>query len=162
MKYLCRGKRLDNGSWIEGYFWRNEQERCFIKKDNVDYEVYHNSVYPNIDLNKRVTTILLKLGITPNLKGSDYLKDAIKLCVKDAPLIHKMMKRLYPKVASINYTTCTRVERVIRHSIDTSWKKGKLVNLNDILGVEIVGKYEKLSNSEVISLIANYIKENLE
>lgn len=29
----CRGRRLDNGEWVEGYFWKEFDERCFIGAD---------------------------------------------------------------------------------------------------------------------------------
>ena len=28
---LFRGKRIDNGEWVEGYYWNNEIGNCFIK-----------------------------------------------------------------------------------------------------------------------------------
>lgn len=51
---LFRGKRKDNGEWIEGFFWQDiwgDGKSCFIHYDTKDYEVIPETVrqYTGID-----------------------------------------------------------------------------------------------------------------
>lgn len=39
---LFRGKRVDNGEWVEGFFWKDiwgDGESCYIHYDTEDYQV---------------------------------------------------------------------------------------------------------------------------
>lgn len=57
----------------------------------------------------KVSEMLMKMGVYPNVKGFDYIKQAIKM---DGPTI-----KMYEKIAQDNSDTAMRVERAIRHAI---------------------------------------------
>ena len=114
-----------------------------------------NSLLKTTNLDRRLVDILLSVGISANLQGYNYLKESIKLAINEPKSINAITKVLYPTVASKFNTTSCRVERAIRHALEVSFNKGKMVLLNDIFGLKIFGKQEKPTNSEFVALIAD-------
>ena len=110
------------------------------------------------NLDERLVDILLSVGISANLQGYGYLKESIKLVMKDPRIVNSITKVMYPTVAGKFKTTSCRVERAIRHALDVSFNKGKIVVLNDIFGLNIFDKNEKPTNSEFVALIADRLK----
>lgn len=110
----------------------------------------------HLDLSSRISKILKQLGITPNLKGYLYLRQAIELGVQDPTVFDGITKRLYPYIAEKNHTTSTSVERTIRHAIDTVWSKGNKELFWNITQTCIL---ERPTNSQFIIQMAEYFCE---
>lgn len=106
-------------------------------------------------LDKKVVDILLTVGITANLQGYFFLKESIKLAIYNPTFVGAITKIMYPTIAVKFKTTACRVERSIRHALDVSYNKGKIMNLNDIFGLKILDVNEKPTNSEFVALIAD-------
>lgn len=68
---------------------------------------------------------LIRVGIKPHLKGFYFLSDAIDLVMKDVKYLQKMTTRLYPFIAEKHDETPSKVERAMRHAIETSTLKRK-------------------------------------
>ena len=103
---------------------------------------------------KRIGDILINLGILSNLKGYDYLKEAIKVAVEDPSIVKNITSQLYPIVAETFQSTSDSVEAAIRRAIEVSSNLGKIKNINNIFGMNIFEHNDKPSNSEFIALIA--------
>jgi len=69
---------------------------------------------------KKLDEIMLELGHTENLKGTEYIRIGAALYERDI----SMTKELYPAIAKAASTTPSRVERAIRHSITSAWNRG--------------------------------------
>ena len=110
------------------------------------------------ELESQVTYLLHELGIPANIRGHQYLRDAISIVVKHPEYIRTIMKLLYPQVAKINHSTPSRVERSIRHAIQTACSRGKTEVFNDIFGKAILEDRWKPTNSEFIALVADAIR----
>lgn len=67
----------------------------------------------------KVEDALFSIGITANLKGFKYIVDALEVIEEEGCDV-SMTKVLYPKVAKMNRTTTSRVERAIRHAFEIS------------------------------------------
>ena len=76
------------------------------------------------DLERRIFKFQTQLGIRSNIKGYNYIKTAITLAYNDSTILESVTKRLYPDIAKIYNTTASRVERAIRHAIETAWMNG--------------------------------------
>lgn len=114
----------------------------------------------NIYVDKRIMEIFLSIGISAHLQGYQYLKEAIKLVMQEPECINSVTKTMYPRIAEKCDATACRVERGIRHALETSFAKGKMIKLNGILGLEVLNEGEKPTNSEFVALLADII--NLE
>lgn len=105
-----------------------------------------------------VTDIIHQIGIPAHIKGYHYLRHAIILAINDDEMLESITKLLYPSVAAHFDTTASRVERAIRHAIETAWDRGDVDVLNGMFGYTIsVGK-GKPTNSEFIALITDNLR----
>lgn len=107
------------------------------------------------ELEEKITNIFLTVGIPAHIKGYQFLREAIKMAVKDPHIINSITKRLYPGIAEIYDTTASKVERAIRHAIEVAWNKGKIENINDVFGLRVYDTHEKPTNGEFIALVAD-------
>lgn len=108
---------------------------------------------PSID--RQISKIFVSIGIPPHIKGYQYLRTAIKMCVKDTSIISSITKRLYPDVAKEYDTTPSKVERAIRHAIEVCWNRGKIDHINNIFGSQVFTKNDRPTNGEFIALLAD-------
>lgn len=114
--------------------------------------------YSQLDAELRVTALLREFGIPANVKGYDYVRQAIMLCLKDRSMVDKITKALYPGVAQMFDTTAPRVERAIRHAIELAWERGNLNLINNIFGYTVSNSKGKPTNSEFIALVADTVR----
>ena len=110
---------------------------------------------PNKMLDERITNIFIAVGIPAHIKGSQFLREAIRMAVASPEIINSITKRLYPEVAERFDTSPSKVERAIRHAIEVAWNKGKIENINQIFGVKVYSGNEKPTNGEFIALVAD-------
>lgn len=108
-----------------------------------------------------VTEIIHDLGVPAHIKGYDFLRRAIMLCVEDEKLIHSVTKILYPAVAKYYDTTPSRVERAIRHAIEVAFDRGDVETLENYFGYTIKNSRGKPTNSEFIALISDNMRMKL-
>lgn len=63
---------------------------------------------------------LLQKGLNPAFKGFDYIVEAINLFNKDRKYKNNVTKELYPTIAKTFSDTPSKVERAIRHCIQSA------------------------------------------
>ena len=109
-------------------------------------------------LEMEITSIIHKIGVPAHIKGYHYLRESIKLAVKDSEIINSVTKQLYPTVAKKFGTTSSRVERAIRHAIEVAWDRGDVEVLTSYFGYTIRNTRGKPTNSEFIAMIADKLR----
>jgi len=102
-----------------------------------------------------VTNVIHEVGIPAHIKGYHYVREAIMMAVRDMESLNAITKILYPGIAKKFSTTPSRVERAIRHAIETAWSRGDVDVLNKIFGYTISNDKGKPTNSEFIAMIAD-------
>lgn len=65
--------------------------------------------------NKKIREFVLKLGITPDLLGYEYIVTAIEMLLTQGRI---PFVKLYSDVAAAHKTTTSRAERDMRHAIN--------------------------------------------
>ena len=110
------------------------------------------------DLESIITGVIHEIGVPAHIKGYNYLREAISLCIQDKEFINSITKMLYPTVARSYQTTSSRVERAIRHAIEVAWSRGREEILNSIFGYTIDTNKGKPTNGEFIAMIADSIR----
>lgn len=124
---------------------RKETSRLPRKNDRSEMEVV-------------VTEIIHQIGIPAHIKGYHYLREAILLSLYDSEMLESVTKLLYPTVAKTFSTTASRVERAIRHAIETAWDRGDIDTIQKLFGYTVsIGK-GKPTNSEFIALITDNLR----
>ena len=111
----------------------------------------------NPDIKKELSKILHDLGIPSNIKGYQYVRDAIIRLYND-PEMTSITKDLYPEIASKYDTSSSKVERAIRHAIEVSSNRGDLELIDEIFGHSVDMDKAKPTNSEFIVTIADKLK----
>ena len=114
------------------------------------------------EVKKLIDKYLLKLGATPNLKGYNYLKDAIYSCAFDKNNQLKLNNDLYADLGKKYKTSTTAIESAIRRLIEKIMEiaprklKSKLFS-----GYLYTNNQEThLSNSVFIKTVANRVNDN--
>lgn len=105
-----------------------------------------------------ISDIMRQIGVPAHIKGYQYLRKAIILCVNNSDMLGSVTKILYPTVAKEFSTTASRVERAIRHAIEVAWDRGDVDILSSFFGYTIQAQRGKPTNSEFIAMIADKIK----
>lgn len=108
-------------------------------------------------LELKIADILKDLGISANIMGYFYSKYAVELLVKDISLVNSITTRLYPLVAKKFNTTCSRVERAIRHAIEKGWDRGNLKTQNKLFGYTVSSDKGNPTNGEFLCTIADWL-----
>lgn len=109
----------------------------------------------NADLEVTVSEIMHEIGVPAHIKGYQYLRESIILCVNDSAVMNSVTKLLYPTVAKKFGTTPSRVERAIRHAIEVAWDRGDVDVLSSYFGYTIQNTRGKPTNSEFIAMISD-------
>lgn len=110
------------------------------------------------NLESIITDVIHEIGVPAHIKGYNYLREAISLCIQDKEFINSITKLLYPTVARNYQTTSSRVERAIRHAIEVAWSRGREEILNSIFGYTIDTNKGKPTNGEFIAMISDSIR----
>lgn len=137
-------------------------EVTITKSDvNLNNEAVKVKIKETEDFEKRVSKILVRLGFPSNIKGYYYIKKAIKIGYNDETALHNVVKGIYQNIAKEYNTEPSRVERGIRHAIESTWNKGNQELINEIFGYTISKEKGKPTNSEFIAQIVNAMRMNL-
>lgn len=115
----------------------------------------------NQEVQFEITKILVKLGMSINLKGFTFYKECIMKVVEDPLAIRNVTKSLYPEVGKIHNVNGSVVERCMRHACDLAYGKTGFKSINKYFGMpELYNWGYKPANSELIALIAEYVRAN--
>lgn len=115
------------------------------------------------DIETEVSYTLHELGVPANVKGYQYLRDAILMVIDNLSLISAVTKELYPTIAEKYNTTASRAERAIRHAIEVASERGGSdnPNTNTLFASTFTTAKSKPSNSEFIAIVADSIRLKL-
>ena len=105
-------------------------------------------------LDDQITNLFLTLGIPANIKGYQYLREAVRMVIENRDVINRITKELYPGVAKRFDTSASKVERAMRHAIEVAWSRGRLESVNKMYGFRMFDERDKPTNGEFISCVA--------
>lgn len=108
-----------------------------------------------VTLEEKISKIFINVGIPPHIKGYSFLREGVMMAVENPSIINNITKQLYPMIGERYQTTPSKVERAIRHAIEVAWNRGRIDNINNILGVRAYVGADKPTNGEFIALIAD-------
>lgn len=139
---------------IKGYF-SDQKDESYEEPKEEGQVIRESFTLGEQDLATELSGILQEAGILPHIKGYSYLREAIIEVISNVELLSAVTKELYPNIAQKFNTTSSRVERAIRHSIEISWNRGQLENINNVKGFNVNFEKGKPTNSEFIALISD-------
>ena len=101
-----------------------------------------------------VSALLDHIRMNLHLDGYAYLRYCVALVCADGTLIRRITTRLYPLTAEHFDTTPQRVERSIRHAIETTINAGDYKAIYEVFGNTIDPQRGKPTNGEFIALLS--------
>ena len=110
------------------------------------------------EMEAEISEILRRVGVPAHIRGYAYLKEAIVLALTNVEILQFVTKKLYPAIANKFGTTGSRVERSIRHAIESAWDRGESGEKEELFGYTIHKSKGKPTNSEFIALVADRLK----
>ncbi len=137
------------------------EDSYIIKPQPFESEVVESNKTGNDTSRKNleftVSEHLRNIGVPPHIKGYQYLRKAIIMCIEDITILDFITKQLYPDIAKIFNTTSDRVERAMRHAIETAWVRGRNSSVEQIFGYSNLNSIRP-TNSEFIATLSDKIR----
>lgn len=115
----------------------------------------------SIIVERMVAQRITEIGVPAHYKGYRYLKDAIAMVIHDVELLGQVTKVLYPAVAKNHKSSPEKVERAMRHAIETAWSRGDVDVLHRAFGYSVDANRGRPSNSSFVAKIADEIRLEL-
>ena len=105
-----------------------------------------------------------ELGVRYGNYGHVYLVEAVGMVIDNHDLIHNATRAngLYQVLAKKVNSTPSRVERAIRHSVESMWDRGDIDVLHHHFGNTIDPNKCKPTNTEAIACIASIVRFRME
>lgn len=108
-----------------------------------------------------IEDILNELGVPHHLVGRNYAACAINLIISNEKYASELTKGLYPEVASSVGSTASRVERAIRHAVETTWDRGDTEVFMKHFGNTIDRDKAKPTNGEFLACCARIVRRRM-
>ena len=105
-----------------------------------------------------INQLLVQFGVPQNLKGYRCIVTGLLLFEENPEIFVHLTKGLYPGIANVLDTTASRVERAIRHAVESAWNRGSPEVHYNWFGNSISNKKFKPTNGEFMWVIFNNFK----
>lgn len=112
---------------------------------------------PFQNLEAEISVLLSRMGMSASIKGYRFIREAVMMAVEDSDVLMGITKGLYPDIARAYKTTASKVERAIRHAIESAWKKNGPQVYFEIAGYLPA---EKPTNGQFIAALSEYFRMN--
>lgn len=109
------------------------------------------------DLHRQITAMIHDIGVPADIKGYQYLREAIKLAIEDFGRINNMTECIYKPIALADNATPKRVQSAILRAIEIAWDRGNLDTLQRFFGYTVSNTKGRPTNSECIAILADKI-----
>lgn len=103
-----------------------------------------------------ISNTLCTLNVPPNFIGFSMLQESIRLTMDEPELRYGVTKSLYPRLAVQFGSTPDKVERNMRHAIQTAWMRSDAGAFQKALGCGALPRQPSVS--EFISLMTERLK----
>lgn len=112
---------------------------------------------PFQNLEAEISVLLSRMGMSASIKGYRFIREAVMMAVEESDVLMGITKGLYPDIARAYKTTASKVERAIRHAIESAWKKNGPQVYFETAGYLPA---EKPTNGQFIAALSEYFRMN--
>jgi hypothetical protein len=105
-----------------------------------------------------LNSTIINAGVLPNLKGYEFLVDAVLTVVQDG--FKDKTYKVYEVLGAKYHQKPGAVERDIRWALGHAHNLGALIKLNTILKVYVTDGVYPLTNAQAIRVLAMGLKQN--
>jgi len=101
-----------------------------------------------------VSDLIKSIGITPNLAGYNYLREAVLLAVEQPDRLKSVSKSIYPLIAKEHGINVRNIDRAIRCAILSAQNKTKNVDNFSQDAIILVNSTKARNNAQLIRFLA--------
>jgi len=101
--------------------------------------------------NEELNRFMLDFGFSAKHMGFVFLRECLKIVVKEGHLYSFLTKHIYPAIAEKYQTSVQCVERNIRSAIERAWESSTSDKLNIIFG----NIKKRPTNREIIAILGD-------
>lgn len=105
-------------------------------------------------MRKRVTDALIEMGVPANLRGFQYIVEAMEIYANDESYVTSKKLALYSEIAKKHGVTVYSVERCMRHAFAKAVVYGNLNSLNKYMTAA-----QKPTNGNLLACLYLKVKE---
>lgn len=109
-----------------------------------------------IFIEEKVFCYLLLLKISPSLKGYEFIKQGVRLLLKDPTKKNCVYKRIYREISESFNIKESLVDRAVRHSIKASTSRAGVRDFEMVTHRQFVSQYP--SPREIICMLAELVR----
>ena len=113
------------------------------------------------EINKKISSVLKQLGISPNREGYWLLKDSIYIYLTKDVMKIKITKDIYLELSKRYSKKTSAIEKSIRTTIEKGWTNCDLDFANQIFSSTIPYNKDRPTNNEFISTVSEYLSLEL-
>lgn len=117
----------------------------------------YDKPFAKSEIQRIIVSTLREVGVPPQLLGYKYLRTAILVAAQHPHMLHAITTELYPNVATEHESTTPKIERSIRHSIETTWNRSDVDTLYELFGYTISSSRGRPTNSEFIARLTDLV-----
>ena len=130
-----------------------DHEAVYQPKAGREETVMEENPFRNLE--GEISVLLSRMGISASIKGYHFIRRAVIMAVEDEEVVGGITKGLYPDIARMYKTSASKVERAIRHAIESAWKKNGSQVYFEIAGYLPA---EKPTNGQFIAALSEYFR----
>lgn len=125
--------------------------------------IFQSNIEPDVSklIKQRVEETISMLGVRESLLGYSALTRAICLAVENPYYLQAITKIVYPTVAKEMNSTPSRVERSMRHAIDSVFDRCDISVINQFFGNSLSRHSGKCTNSDFIAKVAHLVRREI-
>lgn len=137
--------------------WGKEELRSalLVQMENIETRIDWDKSKNAHDCASRM---LMQMGMSPALKGCEYLAWAAALAYENDARLYAVGRRLYAPIAERFSAAPENIERLIRHAIESTMNTSRARGVYMFFGNTIDPKRGKPTNAQVIALLAQRMR----
>ncbi len=101
-----------------------------------------------------IASDLAQIGFNKNTKAFVYLSHAIFFTMQKRGLVEMGIAKLFAKIAEFYNIKPKNIEKACRYALDVAYFDGKIENVNNVLGIKYLKRYEKPHLATFIAVLA--------
>jgi hypothetical protein len=108
-------------------------------------------------IESKTKKILCKVGISANLEGHQIIVDIIRYLTISNVKKSKTLEDMYADIEIISNKSQCNIRRLVQYAIEKSWRGGRLLALNEVLGYDLVHEKQKPAIKAILIAIAETV-----
>lgn len=117
--------------------------------------------YDEWRLNSKISALLIEMGGNTELNGFTFVVEGVKYILERPTQKISLVFGVYPHIANVCQTTPSRVERNLRHFLQTMWNREKVQAINKAFGMQLFHPNEIPTVGQFLFIFAERVRREV-